>query len=258
MTAKGAALHLSDKSPAAPLAELDEGRKAAAASTCKALICDLDGTLVDTAPDLHRVLQSVMGEIGVSAPPLDAMRMMVGDGARALILRALSTAEVDCSAAAVDRLYERFIELYSAEPCRDSQLFADTRSVLARLRANGWRLGICTNKPQAPTTGLLEALGISGLFDSVVGGDVLGTRKPDPAHLLAVIEELGSSPQHAIMLGDSRNDALVAKAVGTPCILVSFGYTSVPVGELEADIVIEGFVELDAALDRLTAAHPRT
>ena len=217
----------------------------------RAVIFDLDGTLVDTAPDLHLVLREVLGEIDLPVPPIAALRAMVGDGARVLILRALADAGVECTTGEVDRLYDRFLTIYSAEPCRASRPFAQAVEALDRLSAAGWRLGICTNKPQAPTEGLLEALGLAARFGSVLGGDALPTRKPDPAHLRAVIEELGSTPEHAVMVGDSHNDLVAAQELGVPCILVSFGYTSVPACELGADRVIDSFAELAAALDGL-------
>ena len=105
--------------------------------------------------------------------------------------------------------------------------------MLAALRRDSWRVGLCTNKPHAPTLGLLRALGLEAAFDSVVGGDRLpGIRKPDPGHLAAVLAELETSPGAAIMVGDSRNDLLTARALAVPCILVSFGYTAVPAREL--------------------------
>jgi phosphoglycolate phosphatase len=220
----------------------------------RAVIFDLDGTLVDTAPDLHRILEQVLAELDLPAPPIGSLRTMVGDGARVLIVRALAEAGVELGPAQVDRLYDRFLALYSAEPCRASRAFEHARDVLAGLAAEGWRLGVCTNKPQGPTEGLLAALGLAPCFGAVLGGDVVASRKPHPDHLRAVIAALGGRPESTVMVGDSRNDLLAARALGIPCVLVSFGYTAVPAYELGADRVIDSFADLAAALGSLRSA----
>ncbi|HET6468204.1 MAG TPA: phosphoglycolate phosphatase [Geminicoccaceae bacterium] len=221
-----------------------------------AVIFDLDGTLVETAPDLHRVLVQVLGEVGVPAPSLDSVRHMVGDGARALVERALRSAGEVPAAARLDRLYHRFLDLYTAEPCRESFAFPGVPEALATLAHAGVAQGICTNKPQRPSELLLAALGLAERFGSVIGGDVLPVRKPDPAHLGAVLRALGASPPRSVMVGDSRNDLLSARAVGIPCVLVSFGYTTIPARELGAEAVIDHFEQLPAALRAL--ATPRS
>jgi phosphoglycolate phosphatase len=117
------------------------------------------------------------------------------------------------------------------------------------LRADGLRLGLCTNKPQGATEGLLEALAVRACFDAVLGGDAVpGVRKPDPAHLAALLARLGVPPESAVMVGDSRNDLLTARGLGVPCILVSFGYTDVPVRALEAELVVDRLDQIPAAL----------
>jgi phosphoglycolate phosphatase len=223
----------------------------------RAIVFDLDGTLVETAPDLHLVLEEVMGELGSRAPPLPAVRAMVGDGARALLSRALTAEGIEVGADELDRLYTRFLERYTAEPCRASHVFDDVTEVLGRLAASGWRLGVCTNKPQAPTERLLEILGLDRHFAAVVGGDLLPVRKPDPRHLGEVFTRLGGAPERGLMVGDSRNDLEAARALSVPCILVSFGYTAVPAGELGADVTIDRFADLPAAVARLDEARRR-
>lgn len=214
-------------------------------------VFDLDGTLIETAPDLHAVLAEVMAEEGRSAPDLAAVRAMIGDGARALLVKAYAAQGEPLAAAALDRLYARFLELYTATPCRHSTLFADVEPTLAGLRERGWRLAVCTNKPQAPSLGVLEALGLMRHIEAVVGGDVLPVRKPDPAHLAAALAPFGATPAQAVMVGDSRNDLLTARALAVPCVLVSFGYTATPARELGADRVIDGFAELPAVLEAI-------
>jgi phosphoglycolate phosphatase len=125
---------------------------------------------------------------------------------------------------------------------------------LEGLRAQAIRLGVCTNKTQAPTDRLLSALGLDRFFAAIVGGDAVPAKKPDPGHLAAVLERLGAAPARAVMVGDSGHDVIAARALGVPCILVSFGYTPVPARSLGADRVIDRFAELPAALARLAAA----
>jgi phosphoglycolate phosphatase len=186
-------------------------------------VFDLDGTLVETAADIHAVLAEVLAEAGLAAPPPAAVRAMIGDGARVLIERALAAVDSACDPIA---LHRRFVARYTEVPCRHSAPFAGAADVLATLRRAGWRLGLCTNKPQAATLGLLDALGLRPAFGSVIGGDRLpGIRKPDPRHLAAVLAELDAPPHAAVMVGDSRNDLLTARALGVACVLVSFGYT---------------------------------
>lgn len=220
----------------------------------RAAVFDLDGTLVDSAPDLHLVLGEVMGEIGLGAPELPLIRAMVGDGARVLLARALTHAGRTLPPAELERLYDRFIERYTEEPCRGTTLFPDAVRVLEGLGEAGWKVGLCTNKPEAPTVRLIEILGIDHLFQAVVGGDTLAVRKPDAGHLTGTLERMGAGVVGAVMVGDSKNDLLVARAAAVPCILVSFGYTTVPAAELGADLVVDHFAELPAALDRLVAA----
>lgn len=217
----------------------------------RAAVFDLDGTLVETAPDLHRVLAAVLAGRGLPAPTLDELRQMVGDGARALIERGFAAAGAPLAGEELDRLYDRFIELYVAEPCIDSYAFEGVEEVLGALTADGWALGVCTNKPQRPSELLLEKLGLARHFGAVVGGDALPVRKPHPDHLRAALETLGVQPRQAVMVGDSRNDLATARALGVPCVLVSFGYTTVPARELGAELVVDRFADVAAAVASL-------
>ncbi len=221
-------------------------------NSVRAVVFDLDGTLVETAADIHAVLSDVLAEAGHVAPDLPAVRGMIGDGAKVLIERALSAIGEPASPAGIDTLHDRFRERYAQVPCRFSVPYPGARELLAGLRRAGCRLGLCTNKPHVATLGLLQALALDTALDAVVGGDLLpGIRKPDPGHLAHVLLRLDTPREAAIMVGDSRTDLLTARALGVPCILVSFGYTSVPARELGADHVIDHLADLPAAMARL-------
>ncbi len=220
-----------------------------------AVLFDLDGTLVDSAPDLRLVLERLLGEEELPAPDLAAVRNMIGEGARVLVERALVAAGVAPDETYTARLHSRFLDLYAAQPCRDTVLFDGARGVLDWLRAGGTALGLCTNKPQRPTELLLDALGLREAFGAVIGGDALPWRKPDPRHALAALERLGAVPGRAVLVGDSRIDVATARAAGLPCVLVSFGYSDAPADQLGADAVIDRLDQLPAVLDRLAGRH---
>ncbi|MFO1036901.1 MAG: phosphoglycolate phosphatase [Geminicoccaceae bacterium] len=215
------------------------------------VVFDLDGTLIESAPDLHLVLSELFAEEGLAAPPLADLRTMIGDGARVLIERGLTAAEAPYDTARLDDLYARFLERYVAEPCRASTVYPGVFPVLDALRDAGARLGICTNKPQRPSELLLQILGLEPYFPCLLGGDALsGIRKPDPRHLTAVLDRLDVPAEQAVMVGDSRNDLITARAAGLPCILFSHGYTTIPAADLGADAVLDHFDELLPALAR--------
>jgi phosphoglycolate phosphatase len=216
-----------------------------------AVVFDLDGTLVDTAADLQAHVNAVLGEFGRPELALADVRLLVGDGARTLLRRGLEASGGVPVGVDLDRLHARFLARYTADPARFSAVHAGVAPVLERLQAQGLRLGVCTNKPQAPTERLLAALGLHRFFEAIVGGDAAPAKKPDARHLSAVFERLGTAPARAVMVGDSGNDLLAARALGVPCILVSFGYTPVPARALGADRVIDRFADLPAALASL-------
>jgi phosphoglycolate phosphatase len=213
-----------------------------------AVVFDLDGTLVDTAPDLHAHLNEVLAELGRAGLELAEIRPLIGDGARALLQRGLEATGGVPATADLDALFLEFLTRYTARPLRFGAIYDGVREVLEELQAADLRLGVCTNKAQAPTDRLLAELGLERYFSAVIGGDRLAVKKPDPSHLRTVLERLGSPVKRAVMVGDSINDLLTARAAGLPCVLVSFGYTPIPVRELGAEQVIDHMSELGAAL----------
>jgi phosphoglycolate phosphatase len=219
----------------------------------RAVAFDLDGTLVDTAPDLHDVTNRLLAEHGRPGVSLAQVRSMVGDGARVLLERGFSATGGWPDGLDPAEAVRRFVEIYSVDPARLSQPFEGVRDTLELLRRQGVKLGVCTNKPQKPTDLLLRGLDLHEHFDSVIGGDALPVRKPDPGHLAAVLDGMGARPDEAVLVGDSHNDVAAARGLGVPCILVAYGYTSTPVGELGGHAIIENFAAL---IDSLAALAP--
>lgn len=215
---------------------------------------DLDGTLVETAPDLIGSLNVVLGERGLPAVPVAAARSLVGGGARALIQRGFTLAGEPLDEAEVPGLVARFIVVYRGRIASESRPFEGMEAALDTLAAAGATLAVCTNKPTDLSLLLLEALGLRARFAAVVGGDRAPKPKPDASHLLLAIAEAGGDPDRAVMVGDSRADAGAAQAARVPCILFPFGYTDTPAEELGAEMVVQSYAELPAAVERLLAS----
>jgi phosphoglycolate phosphatase len=219
--------------------------------TLRAVVFDLDGTLVDTLPDLHAAVASLLDERGLEVPSAAEVRRMIGDGARKLVERSLEWSVGAIGEADLEAAHERFLAIYNAAPCRESRVFANTEAALDQLRAADVALGVCTNKPQRPTDAILKALGLRQRFRAVIGGDAVARRKPHPDHLEAVLGRLEAVPATTVMVGDSRNDLMAARGCGMRCILVDFGYSAEPVETLGADRVIGDFADLAGALASL-------
>ncbi len=217
---------------------------------------DLDGTLVETAPDLVGALNVVLVEQGMAPAPLTAVRQLVGHGVRGLLTRAYAMAGLTITEARIDELRPRFIEIYRARIAEESRPYPGCLESLADLRARGAKLAVCTNKPEGLARQLLDELDMTGLFDAIIGGDTLPVQKPDPAPLLAAVARAGGDPARAIMVGDASPDVGAAKAAGMPCILFSFGYNDLPVEALGGDVVIDRYDQLAAAIAGIAASCP--
>lgn len=211
------------------------------------LVFDLDGTLIHSLPDLAIALNRLLEEEGRRKLYEDEVAVMVGDGAAMLVRRALTaTGAVD--EAVLPALTQRFLALYEGNAALNTRAWPGVPEALAELAAAGWRMAVCTNKPQAATVEILVALGLAPYFQAVVGGDRVEWRKPDPRHVAATLAELGARPEQAVMIGDSPNDVAAGRAAGLPVVAVSFGYTRVPPAELKADRLIDHFADLPATL----------
>jgi phosphoglycolate phosphatase len=215
-----------------------------------ALLFDLDGTLVDTAPDLLGALNAVLVSEGRKAVDPQTLRQMVGHGARALIERAMAATGERVSPERLPELVDRFIAHYRDHIADGSRPFPGVETTLTELKHAGARLAVLTNKPQILTVPILEALHLSHLFHVICGAGRYNHHKPDPRIVAHVIDELGGAPGGAIMIGDSAVDVATARAAQIPVILLSYGYTPEPARTLGADAVVDGFAELPGILPR--------
>lgn len=213
-----------------------------------AIAFDLDGTLVDTAPDLHRALNHVLIEEGLPETTLVNVRAFVGHGARALIRRAASAHGRTYEDSRLDTLTETFVDVYASDIARFSQVFDGVEETLRALAASGARLCVCTNKRTGLSNRLLEAVGLSEHFQAVIGADSVPKPKPDAGHFLAAIHAIGGDPARSLMVGDSISDVGAARNAGAPVILVNFGYTDIPAEQLGADAVMSHYSELPSLI----------
>lgn len=205
------------------------------------IIFDLDGTLVDSAPDLCGVVNHMLEEHGRTPLALNDIRKMVGDGAAKLIERGFGA--TGGLPAPLPDLTKHFITLYDDRIAQETRPFPGVVDTLAQFARAGLRLGVCTNKPTGLTKKLLDALDLSRFFANIAGGDV-PFRKPDPRHVRLVMDALGGQPETTLMVGDSANDVAAAKGAGLEVVVVSFGYTTIPPEKLGADKLIHRFDEL--------------
>ncbi len=219
------------------------------------VIFDLDGTLVDSAPDLTGALNHTMRSIGLPEIAPDEVRHMVGHGARALIQKAVTAAGTTIDDAAFDAAFVTFIDYYADHVADFTVAFPNVTETLTLLRENGVKLGVCTNKPQRLTELLLDGLGLTHWFGAIIGADAVPEKKPHPGHLTATVERLGGDLRRTVMVGDSQTDIDTARNAGVPSVAVSFGYSTVPAADLLADRLIDDFSELPAALSALVAGR---
>jgi phosphoglycolate phosphatase len=213
---------------------------------------DLDGTLVDTAPDLIAALNHVLGREGLPPLPLKSARNMIGAGARKMIERGLELEGRTTSTDDVSRLLRDFIDYYAAHIADASRPFEGLEAALDDLEAQGFRFAVCTNKLEWLSKLLLDKLGLSRRFAAICGADTFGVSKPDPVILQQTLARAGGHLAGAIMVGDAGPDVGVARRAGIPVIGVEFGYTDVPIAELKPDRLIGHMRELPAAVGSLT------
>ncbi|MGA7790531.1 MAG: HAD-IA family hydrolase [Xanthobacteraceae bacterium] len=220
------------------------------------VVFDLDGTLIDTAPDLIATLNLILEREGMAAVDFDAARRMIGGGARGMIERALVAEGRASSKSELDRMLGAFIEHYAAHIADRSRPFPDVETTLVHLAGAGHRLAVCTNKLEWLSVRLLDTLNLSRHFATICGQDTFGVQKPDPQMLRLTIERAGGEARRAIMVGDSATDIRTSRAATVPVIAVDFGYSEVPIATLEPDRIIGSFTQLPAAIRAIEVARP--
>jgi phosphoglycolate phosphatase len=220
----------------------------------RTLVFDLDGTLVDTAPDLISALNFVLAREGLAAIPLASARNLIGAGARRMIERGLEIEGREASVDDVNRMTKDFIDYYAEHIADASRPFEGLETALDDLEAQGFRFAVCTNKLEWLSKLLLDRLGMSSRFAAICGADTFGVSKPDPTILRETVARAGGELASTIMVGDAGPDVGVARRAGIPVIGVDFGYTDVPMAELKPDRLISHMRDLPDAVNGLIRA----
>ncbi|MET0170525.1 MAG: phosphoglycolate phosphatase [Aliihoeflea sp.] len=223
--------------------------------TAPIIVFDLDGTLVDTAPDLMASLNHCLAMDGITVADKIEMTRYVGMGAKVMIERAYAAKQKVLSDARLKELFDIFLEHYTDGMPGDSKPYAGVVDALDRFEAAGYMTAVCTNKFELMSVTLLTGLGLHARFRAICGQDTFAFRKPDPRHLIETIARAGGDPAHSVMVGDSETDIKTAQAAGIPVVAVDFGYTDRHVREFEPSHIISHYDELTVELaDRLIAA----
>jgi phosphoglycolate phosphatase len=215
------------------------------------LVFDLDGTLVDTAPDLVHATNHVLAGLGFAPVAAENLRPWISYGARRMIVEGLGMSGQRASEATLDRLLDTFLEHYAINIAYESRPFPGAVAALDRFIEQGARLALCTNKREALTLSLLDQLDLTRRFAAIAGRDTFAVSKPHPDHLRGVVARAGGSLARAVMIGDSEVDIATAKAARVPVVAVTFGYTQIPVSRLSPNATIDRYDELEAAVRRV-------
>ena len=219
-----------------------------------AIVFDLDGTLIDSVGDIHAALNQMLGRAGRNPLDRDTVTSFVGKGSSNLVKRVIDHVGLPNDAVSHTNYLTEFLDIYTSAPARFTTVFDQVHEVLKDFQSSGIALGLCTNKPQGATDVVLEEFGLAAFFGSIVGGDRLSSRKPDPAMLHLVMEEL--AVERCLFVGDSEVDVATAKAAGVPIALFTQGYRQTPVAELAPDFDFDDFKNLPAIAASFFAAAP--
>jgi len=208
------------------------------------VIFDLDGTLVDTAPDLLATLNVLLGDLGRRPLTLPEIKTAIGNGAKAMLRNGAKLTGDPLSEDQIETLFHKYIAYYSAHIADRSAPFPGAIEVLKACQEKGVKLAICTNKLDALSHEVLAALHLARYFDAVIGSDTLEVQKPDPKTVLEILQRTGASPEKTLFVGDSRTDLETARAAGVAVVLVDYGYTATPARELTPDAIISDLREI--------------
>ena len=219
------------------------------------VIYDLDGTLIDSARDMCVAVSRVLADHGL--PPIndEDARHFMGEGSKVTMRRAFAKAGRTLDEAEASAVTREFVRYYESDPVSHTIAFDGVAEVVAHFDRLGLKQGVCTNKFETPSRMILEHLKLMPPISDVAGADSFPVRKPDPRHILMLLERMGGDPKRAVMIGDSTHDAEAARGAGIPAVLVSWGYTAKPASELGADAVIDRFDALPDALAGLASAR---
>ena len=219
-----------------------------------ALLFDLDGTLIDSAPDVCASVNRVLKTMGRPLVSVQDIKLLVGFGARTLVAKTLEMTGPPGDEEDIDFLLSSFLDSYRRNPSEHTVLFPGARDALERFTQAGIILGLCTNKPAATCFPVLDALDLRRYFTTVVCGDTQEFPKPDPRHVFHTLDLMKAAREETVFIGDSETDIEAAKNAGLPSILVTFGYCHLPLDSLGADALIEHFDELDNALEAIAGS----
>ncbi|MEM7188483.1 MAG: HAD-IA family hydrolase [Pseudomonadota bacterium] len=219
-------------------------------------IFDLDGTLADTAEDLLAAANAALTLEGLPLLSVAQHRHIAGRGGRAMLRISVAAAGMDPDAETdlIDALYPMLITEYAKALDTHTTLYDGVEACLDQLQAAGWRLGVCTNKPEELAVPLLDRLGLAGRFGAVLGANTLPVRKPDPEHVLETARRIEADPRLCVMIGDTATDLNAARNADIPCVLTTSGFSESPVADLGPDAIISQFAQLSDALERLCPA----
>lgn len=224
----------------------------------RAIVLDLDGTLVESAPDLMSALNAALDSEGRREVSLAEVKSMIGDGMPTLVRRGFEATGGTPEDSVLTRATDACVSEYLANPVGESHLYPGVEETLSVLAAAGHPVAVCTNKPYEPALAVLQGLGLGDSFKVIVGGDSYAYRKPDPRLLQATLHQLGATAANSVMVGDSDNDAKVAHGAGVPFVLVTFGYCTTPHEQLQPAAVIDRFEQLPAAVQGLAESRGLT
>jgi len=218
------------------------------------IVFDLDGTLIDTAPDLVETLNVIFAREGLKPLPYAVARNLVGGGAKAMIVRGIEAEGVRFGPAKLEQMFADFVTYYSEHVADRSRPFPGLTEVLDSLAERGCQFAVCTNKLESLSVLLLDRLGLAERFAAICGPDTFRVQKPDPEILRRTIAAAGGTLKQTIMVGDSTTDIQTARAATVPIIAVDFGYSERPIGEFGPDRIISHFAELPASIASIWSA----